>query len=93
MPLIAILISLPFGVNLIDLYLNRILPGETAFASVGAFNFQHLLWGQFSNPPQAGMLAMILLGILVFMAIRIDKRPDFWTFWKWSILLLGDVFV
>lgn len=94
MPLVAVLISLPFGVNLFDLYLNRILPGETAFASVGAFNFQHLLWGQFSNPPQAGMLAVVLVGILVFMAIRgLIKKPDFWTFWKWSILLLWGTFL
>ena len=93
MPLIAILISLPFGVNLIDLYLNRILPGETAFASVGAFNFQHLLWGQFSNPPQAGMLAMILLGILVFMAIRLIKDQTFGLFGNGQFFFCGDVFV
>lgn len=93
-PAVAIFVSLPFNVNLIDLYLNRILPGETAFASVGAFNFQHLLWGQYSNPPQASILAFGVLSSLMILAIvNLVRKPDFWSFWRWSMLVLWGTFL
>jgi len=106
-PAVVVLAFAPFHPHpdlpgwLSSLYLHRILPGETAFITVLAFNFWNLLFGPYGVPhtiPLFGIPANILGWAAVALlaaplTIRLVKTPRFTDFVWASALLFFAVFL
>ncbi|MDP1743369.1 MAG: hypothetical protein Q8L51_01125 [Candidatus Amesbacteria bacterium] len=99
-PVVAILIALPFHpqTNIIfwlyDLFVTRILPGETALATVGAFNLHHLIWGQMVNHWFSGVLALIILvPLIIYSSINLVRKTKPINLVYWSAILFWAFFL
>ncbi|MBI5358747.1 hypothetical protein HZB69_03950 [Candidatus Amesbacteria bacterium] len=99
-PLTAILIAWPFHPQidiiywLYDLFVTRILPGETALATVGALNLHHLIWGQMVNHWFSAVLAiLILVPLILYMAFNLVRKSNPINFVYWSAVLFWAFFL
>ena len=99
-PVTAILTAWPFHPQtdlvfwLYDLFVTRILPGETALATVGAFNLHHLIWGQMVNHWFSIILAIIILiPLIMYMAINLFRKSDPLRLIYWLALLFWAFFL
>lgn len=72
---------------LINLYTQRILPGESGFVTINAFNFWHLLMGAAARPETLPLL--ILAYSLVVIVIGLSLRKISSLFYSAHILFLG----
>lgn len=93
-------VSWPFHPNidilrwLPNLYLQRILPGETALATVGAFNLHQLIWGQMVNHWFSPVLALIILGpLILYMAFNLIHKSDSIRLIYWLAVLFWAFFL
>jgi Gpi18-like mannosyltransferase len=100
--LVVIFVSWPFYPSLDivwwlgNLFLTRILPGETALATVGAFNLHQLIWGQMVDHWFSAVLALlILVPLCLYMAFDLIRKSNprkfvyclvvlFWSFFLFN---------
>ncbi len=99
-PVVALAVSWAFHpeANILwwlpNLYLERILPGETALATVGAFNLHHLIWGQMVNHWFSGVLALIILvPLIIYSSINLIRKTNPVNILYWSSLLFWAFFL
>ena len=99
-PVVSILIALPFHPQtdivfwLYNLFMNRILPGETALATVGALNLHQLIWGQMVNHWFSGVLAVIILvPLTIYSSINLIRKTTAVSVIYWSCLLFWAFFL
>ena len=106
-PAVLLLGFLPFHPHLdipqwtASLYTHRILPGESAFITVLAFNFWNLIFGPYGVPHTtplwgipANLIGWFLVGLAaLLLGIRLVKRPTIPVFIWASALLFFAVFL
>ncbi len=79
---------------LVNLFLTRILPGETALATVGAFNLHHLIWSQMVNHWFSEILALIILvPLIIYSSINVIRKAKPVNLLYWSSLLFWAFFL
>lgn len=98
----AIIVALPFHpmvdlpLWLTNLYASRILPGESAFITVNAFNFWSLFFptDRFVALPVFPFIGYVLIGlVLCFSASKLLKKTDITTLVTTSTILFFAVFM
>ena len=77
-----------------NLLVTRILPGETALATVGAFNLHQLIWGQTVNHWFSAVLAvLILVPLILYMSFNLIRKSDPIRLIYWLALLFWAFFL
>lgn len=106
-PLVTIVLFIPFHPSLDlpfwlpKLYFQRILPGDTGFITILAFNFWNLVFGPYGVPyttpvwgVPANLVAWSIVGaISLFLAYRLVKNPSPRTFFWVCALEFFAVFL
>jgi hypothetical protein len=99
--LAVLLVAIPFHPHLdvvtwlINLYTTRILPGESGFITVSAFNFWHFLVGQKLVPDRNfTLMANLLVGMLGLVGmVIVGRRPNPQGFLRAATILFFGVFL
>ncbi len=102
-PLIVIGLFLPFHFHgdlplwLYNLYSQRILPGESNFATVSAFNLWHLVFGQRLVPDSfwsVNLIGAVVCGLIVAYAmVALWRRATPQKFLYWNLVIFMSVFL
>lgn len=106
-PLTAIVLAIPFyphlnlPIWLVNLYTQRILPGESNFITVIAFNFWNLIYSPDFVPATTSFLGFpanlvgwaIVAVIVAILAVRLVKKPEKTTLLWTTTLLAFAVFL